>query len=209
MIQALLLIFSPTGTWERIFRARRSTAYILFIYLLPLLILTCAAEAYGLHVWGKNQGSEVVHLKHFPINEAILFEVAQFLLSLFIVFLGAKLVQSVGQTFHGRHTFNQTFRAVAYGLGPLFLLRLLDAFPAMSPWISWAIGILLTIAVLYQGLPKILEPDPPHAFGLYLMTSLLLLLITGLIRFITAWYLKGKFPQVEAFIADLAARLPF
>ena len=44
MIKALLLIFEPIATWEGIFRARRSLLFILVIYLLPLLLLTSAAE---------------------------------------------------------------------------------------------------------------------------------------------------------------------
>jgi hypothetical protein len=208
MIQALLLIFQPVATWERIFRARRRTLTILLAYLLPFLLLTSAAEAYGLVHWGKFQG-EIPRLKQFPLNEAIIFEVAQFLLSLVIVFLGAKLVVAVGETFHGRHTYNQAFTAVAYGLSPLFLSRLLDIFPGISPWVSWPIGILLSMGVLYHGLPRIMEPDPPHAFGLYLMTSILLFLITGLARFLTAWYLQGKFVKLHALASDLAKRLPF
>ena len=53
MIKALLLIFEPIATWEGIFRARRSLAFILVIYLLPLILLASAAEGYGLVHWGK------------------------------------------------------------------------------------------------------------------------------------------------------------
>ena len=208
MIRALLLIFSPAWTWERIFRARRSTLYIFLLHVVPLLIISGGFEVYGLYKWGKWRG-EVAHLKAFPLNEAILFEVAQTLIFIAIIFISAKLIKSVGETFHGRHTYNQAFTAVAYGLSPLFLARLLDAFPAVSPWLSWSIGIILSIGALYQGLPRILEPDPPHAFGLYLMSSILLLLITGLFRFLTAWYLQGKFIKLQAFVSGLAERLPF
>jgi hypothetical protein len=208
MIKALLLIFEPIATWEGIVRARRSLGFILLFYLLPLLVLTSAAEAYGLIHWGKWQG-EVTRLKRFSVNEAVVFEVGQFLLSLLIVFIGAKVIKSIGETFHGRHTYTQAFTAVAYGLGPMLMFRFLDPFPGMSPWVSWPIGIMLTIGVLYQGVPRIMEPDPPHAFGLYLMSSLLLFLITGLARFVTACYLEGKFVKLESFISGLAGRLPF
>ena len=84
---------------------------------------------------------------------------------------------------------------MAYGLSPLFLLRLLDAFPSVPPWVPWSIGILLSIGALYHGVPRMMEPDPAHAFGLFLMSSLVLLLVTGLVRFVTWWYLEGKLPQ--------------
>ena len=207
MIKALLLIFDPAGTWEGIFRARRSLVFVLVVYLFPLLLLASAAEGYGLVHWGKWQG-EISRIKQFPIREAVVIETAQFLLALVVIFVGANMIKSIGETFHGRHTHNQTFTAVAYGLSPLFLLRLLDAFPGISPWLSWAIGILLSIAVLYHGVPRMMEPDPPHAFGLFFMSALLLALVTGLVRYATASFLEGKFPKLQVIISDLAARLP-
>jgi len=207
MIKALLLILDPNVTWEGIVLARRSLAFVLVVHLSPLILLASAAEGYGLVHWGKWQG-EIGRIRQFPIREAAVVETAQFLLALAVVFVGAKLIKAIGETFHGRHTYNQAFTAVAYGLSPLFLLRLLDAFSGISPWVSWSIGITLSIAVLYQGLPRMMEPDPPHAFGLFFMSALLLTLVTGLARLVTASFLQGKFAKLQVIISDLAARLP-
>jgi hypothetical protein len=224
MIRALLLIFDPTATWDRILRVPRGVVSILLIHLLPLLLLTSAWEGYGLIHWGKLQreglletfinfskghGGQAAHLKKFSLGETVVVETAQVLLSLLVVFAGAKLVKALGETFRGRHTYTQSFTAVAYGLSPLFLLRLFDAFTGISPWASWGIGIALSIAVLYQGLPRSMTPDPSHAFGLYIISSLLLLLITGVARFVTAGYLQGEYPKLLAIVSDLTARLPF
>ena len=208
MIKALLLIFDPIATWEEIRRARRGTVFVLTGYLLPLLVLVSAVTGYGLVHWGKWQ-SDVGRLKNFTLGEAVVVEVAQFLASLGVVFIGAKLLKSLGETFHGRHTYQQTISTVAYGLSPLFLVRLLDMFPGVPWWVSWAIGIILSIAVLYHGVPRMMEPDPSHAFGLYLMGMLLLVLVTALARFLMGAYLEGKFPKLQAFISDVAAQLPF
>jgi len=219
MIKALLLIFDPNRTWDGIIRARRSLVSILLVYLLPMLLLLSAWEAYGLTHWGKWQGDgllsklkklehQIPRLKTFTPGEAAVAETAQLLLSLAVVFVGATLVKSVGETFRGRHTYIQAFTAVAYGLGPFFLLRVLDAFPAVSPWASWAIGMILSTAVLYQGVPRAMEPDPSHAFGVYLMSAVLLALITALARFVTSSYLEGEFPGIEAIVAGLTDRLP-
>jgi hypothetical protein len=208
VIKALLLIFEPTGTWEEIHRAQRSTLFILATYLLPLLLLVCLCETYGLVQWGKWQG-EISRLRRFPVGEAVVVVTAGLLLSVGVAFAGAKLLKSLGETFHGRHTYQQAFTAVAYGLSPLFLLRLLDVVPGISPWVSWSIGIILSAAVLYHGVPRMMEPDPPHAFGLFLMSTILLAVVTGLVRFVTAAYLQGKFPKLQTIISDLAARLPF
>jgi hypothetical protein len=208
MIKALLLIFDPTATWERIVLTQRSLVFVLVVHLFPLLLLASAAEGFGLVHWGKWQG-EIGRIKQFPVGEAAIVETAHFLLALVVVFVGANMLKSIGETFHGRHTYTQAFTAVAYGLSPFFMLRLLDASPGISPWVTWAVGIILATAVLYHGVPRVMEPDPPHAFGLFFMTSLLLALITGLVRLVTVSYLEGKFPKLEAIISHLGARLPF
>jgi hypothetical protein len=175
-----------------------------------MVLISCAAEGYGLHKlgkWQKGWQGELPRLKSYTSGETIIFEVAQIVLSMTVVFIGAKLTKAVGETFHGRHTYAQTFSAVAYGLSPLFLLRLLDVSASISPWVTWAIGIILSIGVLYQGLPRMMEPDPPHAFGLFLMSSLLLVLISGLWRFLTAWYLQGRFSSLESAVSRLAEQL--
>ena len=206
MIKALLLIFEPTATWERILRARRGAAFIFGFYLFPMLVVTSVVEGYGLYHWGQARDFGV--RKTFLPGEAVLFELLQFVLYLGVVFVGAKLLKALGETFHGRHNFTQAFAAVTYGLGPLFLLHLLDGLRDISPWVPWAIGILLSLGVLYQGVPRMMDPDPSHAFGLYLTGSLLLLLISGLVRFITAWYLQGKFVKLEDLLATWGGQLP-
>jgi uncharacterized membrane protein YecN with MAPEG domain len=204
MIMALLVIFNPMATWERIFRAQRSVIFIFCVSVLPLLALTSAAEGYRLISW--DRAGDLKPLKPFAAGEAIIYEVAQLIVSVLVVFLGGKLIRALGETFHGRHTYTQAFTTAAYGLGPLFLLRFLDGVKDVSPWLSWSIGIILSLAALYHGVPRVMQPDPPHAFGLFLMSGMLLMFITGLARFVTFWYLHGKFPVLEAAVADLATR---
>lgn len=208
MIKALLLIFEPAHAWDRVVRAQRSFAFVFLLYLTPMVLITSAAEGYGLVQWGRVQ-KEVGFLKKCSVGEAVVYETGHALLSFLIVLLGAKIIKSLGETFHGRHTYTQAFTTVAYGLSPLFLLRLFDAFAWASPWVTWGIGIALCVSVLYQGVPRVMLPDPPHAFGLYLMSALLLVIITGLARFVTAWYLKGHFKPVEDMVSRIAAQLPF
>ena len=67
---------------------------------------------------------------------------------------------------------------------------------------------MLTISVLYHGVPLIMDPDPAHAFGLYVVTSLLLLITTGLLELIIAMTLNGGFPNLMALFSELGAKLP-
>jgi len=202
MIKAILLIMNPIRTWDTIVIDNRRILSVFVAFLLPLVALTSAAEGYGLARWGKWR-SQIRMVEKFTTHEVMAYEVIQCVFGLLLVLVGAKLVKSVGETFHGRHTYEQAFTTVAYGLSPMFLFRLLDAFPWMSPWVSWGIGIVLSIAVLYHGVPRVMQPDPPQAFGLYVTGSLLLLLTSGIVRFITIWALQGRFKQFGVTLAAM------
>jgi len=206
MIKAFLLVFEPATTWERIYRAQRSFSFVLWCFLLPLLLLVSLAEGAGLHRLGKWQ-HDALRLKQFELGETVLFEAIQVVLGLVVVLVAGWLFKALGETFHGRHNLVQTFTVAAYGLSPWLVVRMLDAFPGISPWITWPIGILLSVGVLYHGIPRVMMPDPPHAFGLYVMSSILLVALTGLMRFVTAWYLQGRFKPVETMLRDAGRAL--
>lgn len=196
MIKAVLVVMEPARTWERVALAGRGVTAILLTFVLPWLALTSVVEAWGMMHWGDWRG-DVTAIKKFTLAEAVGFQIAQWVVHLTTLFLGAKILKSLGETFHGRHTFQQTFTAVAYGLGPFWALRLLDAFPSVNPWVSYSLGMILMLTVFYQGIPRIMLPDPPQAFGLYITGSVLLALTAGLGRFLVWWLQQGRFQGLE------------
>jgi hypothetical protein len=204
MIKAILLIVRPVQTWNGIDVANRSIAYILCVHLLPLILLTSIAEGYGLTHWGKSHQIEKKFVKSYTPTEAVIIEAAQSLVFVGLAFLGAAAAKNYSSTFHRRSTYRQAFTAIAFGMGPLLILRLADLPDVLFPWIPWAVGMVLTVGVLYIGLPCMLKPDPPHAFGLYVMTSLTLVVMFGLWRLLTWQFFLGKFPALERAIANLA-----
>jgi Yip1 domain len=211
MIKALLLVLDPAATWDAIVLAKRGWPRILLGYLLPMWLIAFVAEGYGLVHWGKPRGF-VSQPQTFSNAEALIFELLQLGLIVIIVFVGAKLVKAVGETFHGRNNFTQAFTVVAYGLAPFFTVRTLDIFPGVSSWIYWVTwggALFVTFSILYHGIPRVMLPDPPHAFGLYLVACVLLTMVTGLLRLMTFWYLQGKFGKLDALIAKIVAHLPF
>lgn len=208
MIKALLLIFLPIPTWEQIAAFPRKAMTVFATYLMPMLLLSTLAECFGLVRWGKMRG-EIPHLTQFPLSQAVVYGLGRILLSIIVVLIIAKLIKALGETFHGRHSYDQVFTLAAYSLSPLFLLRMLNAFPGLSPWVTWVVGIALSMAVLYHGIPIIMKPDPPHAFGLYLMSALFMFIVTGLTCFLTVWYLRGKFQKLDELISSIASHLPF
>ena len=210
MIKALMLVLDPGASWDSIVQKKRSWQTILVLYLLPLWLIAFATEFYGLVHWGKPRGF-VSELKTLSNSTALIFEIIQLVLLAVLVFVGAKLIKALGETFHGRNTFNQSFTVAAYGLGPVYTMHVFDALSGAAGWVYWAtwgVGIILTFSVLYLGIPKVLLPDPPHAFGLYMTSCVFLAMVSGLIRFLTYSFLQGKFGKLDSLIDSIVKALP-
>jgi hypothetical protein len=191
MIKVFFLIFEPGVGWTKIAQARRGFAFIFITYLLPFLLLVTGLEGWSLEKWGKWQ-PKFQQINHFPPHTVYAYEGIQFFLLLGMVLISALLVLRICQTFHGRNSYLQAFTLTAYAFSPIFLLRLLDVSPSMNPWATWVVGIGLTIWILYQGIPLVLQPDPTHAFGLYLSTIFVIVLTSGTVRLITGMFLLGQ-----------------
>lgn len=206
MIKVFFLIFEPTVAWEKIAQARRGFLFILGVHLLPLLLLGAAAESWGLNRHGKWQ-PYYEKFKNFSPHEIMAYEIIQFFLLLAVVFVCALLIFRINQTFQGRQTFLQSFTVVAYGFSPLFLFRLLDAGAMVHPATPWALGILATVWILYQGIPRVMLPDPTHAFGVYLSAVFVMVLTSGLERLITGLYLLGRMDFHHSWLSSNLAHL--
>lgn len=208
MLKALFLIFEPVAAWGRIFTARRSVRFILTFYLLPMLLVVAVTGGYGLVTGGKWQ-AEIGQFKKFSVNEAVIYQAAEMLLMLGVIAICAHILRLLGETFNGRHTYTQTFTVVAYGLSPMFLLRLLDALPSANLWLLWVIGMMLVFHVFYFGVPIIMRPEPSHALGLYFMSVLIVAAATGLERLAIYLVLSGRSQPLENFVYNLSVHLPF
>jgi Yip1 domain len=205
MIKALLLIFEGGPAWDRVVLARRGLAFVFFVHLLPMMLIVAAVEGYGMTHWGKWRPS-FRDYNIFSLKQTLGYEVAQTVFTLLAVLAIARMVEIMGKTFHGRNNYTQAFTAVVFGLSPMFLFRLLDVAPTMNPYASWLLGIGVSVWILYQGLPRVMMPDPTHAFGLYLSTTLVMFLATGLVRVLTALYLQGNVAVQHSY---LGRKLPF
>lgn len=209
MLKALWLLIEPRPVWERLSKAKPGLARVSLTLLVPLLALACAFEGYGFARWGKPRGDspEAVFLRKLTVAESVAYELIQIVFVVAITLFAAWIVRAVARSFHGRQTYPQAFTTVAYGLSPLVLVQALDGFPAINPWVSWGVGMALVARVMYQGIPRVMLPDPPNAFGLYLTSVVLLLTATGLARFFSSAYLNGNLRAVEEPLVSLISKL--
>jgi hypothetical protein len=206
MIKVFFLIFEPGRAWDKIAQARRGFMFITINELLPLILLGTALDAWGLYDHGKWQ-PRFQMFRTFSNHEILLFEAVQFFLLFAMVFVSALMVFKISQTFHDRLTFLEAFTTVAYGFSPTLLAGFLNFFATMHPAVSWLLGSLATIWILYQGIPRVMRPDPTHAFGVYLSGMSVVILTSGLVRLITAMYLLGYMDLKHSWLAYKLAHL--
>jgi hypothetical protein len=190
MIKAFFLIFEPSVAWDKIAQAKRGFVYITAVQLLPLLLLGALLEAWGLSQHGKWEPRFQMY-KLFTRDAIVSFEVIQFILLLAMVFVTALLVYRINQSFQQRLTFLQSFTTIAYAFCPMFLVHFLDSGATVHPAVPWLIGLVLATWTLYQGIPRVMQPDPTHAFGVYLSSMIVVVLTSATARAITAMYLLG------------------
>ncbi len=192
MLKVFFLLFEPAVAWEKISNAKRGYAYILGTYLLPVILLACAVEGWGLMHWGKWRPT-YKKIVGFSDQTIWRYEMLQAVLFLAVIFICAGLVHIASQNFHGKRTYLQTFTAIAYGFSPLLYLHTLNAWAMMHPAIPWCLGIVMTMWVLYQGIPRVIAPDPTHAFGVYLSALFIVVLMSAIVRLLTAMFLLGQY----------------
>ena len=102
MLKALLLIFDPANSWEKIETAKPSVAHVFFTYVLPIMLLSFAVEGWLLTQLGAQRGRIEERVVHVSRDVIIRYEVTQFVLGLVVVFVGSFLLQKLSQGFHRR-----------------------------------------------------------------------------------------------------------
>lgn len=179
MIKAILLIFAPASTWTKISEAKRGVLTVLFLNPLPLMLLACAAEAYGLMHLGVLQ-SDFARAKPVPVAWPLVlkYEEMRLAANLAVLFLGAQILYWLDPSVNVRARYQLSFTVIGYSLGPVFLMQALDGLPWLSTWMCWAVGIILAMHLVYHGVALVLQPDQTKGFGLFLVSSLVLTLLS-------------------------------
>lgn len=190
MITAFQLIFSPFETWEKITVAQRGYVWILLVHLLPLLIVCLGLEGFMLNRWGEKQG-DLDRIINVPVWLAFRYAATYFLILLAAVFVGAKFLGMASESFNVQTSYLQSLVVMAYGYGPIILIRVLDGFPQVNTWVCWVLGVAGTVSVLYHGIGMVLRPDQTKGFGLYLVAIVIVVLMSGLGHFAAISVLQG------------------
>jgi hypothetical protein len=202
----LFCIIRPTSTWNRLAAGRRSAGVVFFFYLLPMILLVALVEGHGLILRGRAEVAEGM-FNRFTFPKVFIYESASCLLGLLLILAAAMFIKSLANAHHLRNHLGQSLTVMFYAIGPMYLVQLFNGFPHMYLWVTWLAGALLTIGALYNCLPRIMEPDPPSAMGLFIGSASVVFLLTLGGRLLTGFYLHGNFKSLERFLSNLVARI--
>jgi Yip1 domain len=206
MIRALSLVWDPARIWDNIARDRKSLGYVFTTYFLPVMFISALGEACTLAQW-RTWTAGPHGLMHFDAGELFIFEAARFAMTCVIVGACAFIVWLLREPFYARYNFSQALALVMYSLGPLFLCQVLTGVPRINLWVSWGVGVYFSLRVFYHGVRCLAKTDPGSAVGLYLISSAMIIALTGAQRFMFIQCITGHGSSVNNFIYDLATKI--
>lgn len=206
MIRALSFFWDPAPVWERIAQERKSLFSVFIGYFLPTALLVAIGEGYALAQW--RTWTDGTHgVMHFSLNQIVVFEAMCWMVTLCIVMACAYIVWLLREPFYGRYNFAQALMLVLYSFCPLFLCQVLTGVPRVSLWLPWAAAVYLSLRIFYHGVRCLAKTDPGSVVGLYLLSSLVIIGLTGAQRFMLIQCLSGHGASINNFIFTAAAKL--
>ena len=208
ILKDLFMMKGTATVWNRIAASAAGVATTFFCYLLPMMILVALVEGFGLLTLGKRQLAHGLWTR-FTLNKVIVYEVWQFAFLFILLSLAACFLNMYANACHQRNTVSQSLKVLLHAAGPLLMIQLFNGFPNIYLWLTWLVGVLFCLAALYNGIPRVLMPDAPSAFGLYMGGAFVVVAFLSIWRFMTYWYLIGKFKAMDQVVNTLAAQLPF
>jgi hypothetical protein len=190
MLRLFRLLFSAPAEWERTSLNPPHPLVVLLVSLVPLMIVTLGVEYLGLMRWGEAHGE--LGSVRLPQERVLKYVIFYALASVVVLLVGTVLLNNVATSFNLRGTFGKYFILMTLGYAPLFLARMLDALPQINTWLCWAIGAMLGMRVLYHGVALWLQPEQTKGLGVFLVTLIYTLVLSGLVHFASIQVLHGR-----------------
>ncbi|HEY1790794.1 MAG TPA: YIP1 family protein [Verrucomicrobiae bacterium] len=206
MIRALFLVWDPATVWEMIARDRKSLGFVFMAYFLPVMLIAALGEGYTLALW--HTWTAGPHgMMHFNLGQIVIFEAMRSAMTCVIVGVCAYIIWLLKDPFYARYNFPQALVLVMYSLSPLFLCQALTGVPKISLWVSWGLGIYFSLRVFYHGVRYLAKTDPGSVVGLYIISSAVIIGLTGAQRFMVIQCLTGHGSSVNNLIYNLATKI--
>jgi Yip1 domain len=206
MIRALSLVWDPATVWERIVQERKSLGLVFLAYFFPMMILGALGEGITLEHW-RTWTAGTHGVMRFNFGQIVVFETIRSVMTCVITGVSAYVIWLLREPFYARYNYREALMLVMYSTCPMLLCQVLTGVPQISLWLSWAVGVYFSLRIFYPGVRGLAKTDPGSATGLYLLSSLLIIALTGAQRYMLIECLSGRGSSINNFIYDFAAKL--
>ncbi|NGY05238.1 Yip1 family protein [Solimonas terrae] len=172
------LLIAPRIAWQQIACEPQTTRELYARHVLPLAAIGPACSFIGMSLIG----IDVPRLGHYrvPLPSGLAHALVSYGLTLFAVFVLAKLIDAFSAHFSARPDAMQAIKLSAYAATPAWLGGLFHLLPALS-LLATAAG-LYSLYLLYLGLPPLMQAPPGQA-GRYaaavIIAAIVLALVVG------------------------------
>ena len=206
MIRAISLVWDPASVWERIVQERKSLGLVFTAYFFPMMVLAALGEGFTLAHW-RTWTAGVHGVMHFTFGQIVVFETIRSAVMCVIVGLSAHVVWLLREPFYGLYNYAEALMLVMYSFCPMLLCQVLTGIPQISLWLPWGVGVYFSLRIFYHGVFSVAKTNPGSATSLYLLSSLVIIALTGAQRYMLIQCLSGRGSSINNFIYDFASKL--
>ena len=166
------------------------TGYIMILAALPAIAAFIKSSLIGYSLLGMTM--------RLPIMTGLAHAVANYLVSLLVVYVVALIIDALAPTFGGEKNRVQALKVTAYAWTATWVAGV----AIIIPWLGWLIvlaGVVYAIYLLYLGLPPTMK-CPPERAGAYTAVSVILaIVLSWVLGMVIAAVIGSSMPGHAAF----------
>ncbi|MCW8856154.1 MAG: YIP1 family protein [Kangiella sp.] len=188
------VLYNPVKTWEQLKEEKFTVKQVYLRMLIWMALLPPAFAFIGAVYSGWRIGyEEPVKLTW---QSAFVISVAAYIAILVGLYIFARLVHWMAQTYDSKATIDDSFTLIAYSCMPLFLISISSAYPLL--WLNTLLTLLavaLALRILFAGTPVMMNIDKDR--GMLFTNSILtvaLVLVVAVLAISVIFWANGMGP---------------
>lgn len=162
------LIISPDKEWDAIKQEDKNVMQVFTTFVVPMLIIPCAAVFIGLSFVGYKVIFFTVKGVEFGIRYAIVLGAVQII----TYFAGTYILDALTTTFKGQRNVNRSAQLVGFSMTAVFVAGIFLVIPSL--YALTLLGSLYAFYIMFTGLPKLLQPAEDQKLAFFVLSVFIL-----------------------------------
>lgn len=182
------VLYNPSQAWQQ-FKEEKFTVRQVYLRMVIWMALLPPVFAF---IGAVYSGWRIGHADPVKLTweSALLISIAAYFATLIGLYIFARLVHWMAQTYDSQATIHDSFALIAYSCMPLFLISIVSAYPLL--WLDTLLTLLavaLALRILFVGTPIMMNIDKDRAmlFTNSILTVALVLVVGTLFISVLFW----------------------